>query len=102
MIVSLIGRGRPTMRGPRSHAFSHSPKGRGRIAVNICERGGRLYAADRAGKVWTEVELDAVRSVASSEMRLALEMALWTGQRQGDLLRLTWAACDGDTVRLRQ
>src|SRR3984957_10328893 len=29
-------------------------------------------------------------------------MALWTGQRQGDLLRLTWSAYDGRTIRLRQ
>jgi integrase len=29
-------------------------------------------------------------------------MALWTGQRQGDLLRLPWSAYDGTHIRLRQ
>ena len=29
-------------------------------------------------------------------------LALWTGQRQGDLLRLPWAAYDGTRIRLRQ
>ena len=29
-------------------------------------------------------------------------LALWTGQRQGDLLKLTWAAYDGTHIRLRQ
>ena len=29
-------------------------------------------------------------------------LALWTGQRQGDLLRLTWSAYDGKHIRLRQ
>jgi integrase len=29
-------------------------------------------------------------------------MALWTGQRQGDILRSTWAAYDGETLRLKQ
>ena len=29
-------------------------------------------------------------------------MALWTGQRQGDLLRLPWSAYDGRTIRLKQ
>jgi integrase len=29
-------------------------------------------------------------------------LALWTGQRQGDLLRLTWKAYDGTVIRLRQ
>jgi integrase len=29
-------------------------------------------------------------------------LALWTGQRQGDLLRLPWNAYDGKHIRLRQ
>ena len=29
-------------------------------------------------------------------------MAVWTGQRQGDLLALTWTAYDGSSIRLRQ
>jgi integrase len=29
-------------------------------------------------------------------------MALWTGQRQGDLLRLTWTAFNGTHIRLKQ
>ena len=29
-------------------------KDRGRIPVNPCERGGRLYEADRKDKVWGE------------------------------------------------
>lgn len=50
-------------------------KDRGKINANICERGGRLYTADRAEKIWTEKHLTAVRAEASSEMLLALEMA---------------------------
>jgi integrase len=33
---------------------------------------------------------------------LALLLALWTGQRQGDLLRLPWSAYDGKHIRIRQ
>ena len=29
-------------------------------------------------------------------------LALWTGQRQGDLLALPWSAYDGQFIRLRQ
>ena len=29
-------------------------------------------------------------------------LALWTGQRQGDLLKLTWSAYDGKWIRLTQ
>jgi integrase len=35
-------------------------------------------------------------------MHLALLLALWTGQRQGDLLRVPWSAYDGTHIRLRQ
>jgi hypothetical protein len=63
-------------------------KDRGIIATNPCERGGRLYVADRKDKIWTEEDIAAVLAVASSEIQLALVLALWSGQRQGDLLRL--------------
>jgi integrase len=33
---------------------------------------------------------------------MSLLMALWTGQRLGDLLRLPWSAYDGKHIRLRQ
>jgi integrase len=77
-------------------------KDRGMIATNPCEKGGRLYAADRTDKVWGEPEIAALLAVASNEIKLALVLALWTGQRQGDLLRLSWSSYDGSHVRFRQ
>jgi integrase len=77
-------------------------KDRGTIATNPCEKGGRLYAADRTDKFWGETEIAALLAVASKEIKLALVLALWTGQRQGDLLRLPWSAYDGSHIRLRQ
>ena len=35
-------------------------------------------------------------------LRLAMLLAINTGQRQGDLLRLPWSAYDGVTIKLRQ
>jgi integrase len=77
-------------------------KDRGIISVNPCEKGGRLYAADRRDKIWTEESIAALLSVASDDIRAALMLALWTGQRQGDLLRLPWSAYDGGHIRLQQ
>ena len=77
-------------------------KDRGKIARNVCERGGRLYEADRTEKVWSADAITAFCAVASNELQAALLLALWTGQRQGDLLRLTWTAYDGSHIRLRQ
>jgi integrase len=77
-------------------------KDRGLITTNPCEKGGRLYAADRTDKVWGEQEIAALLSVSSQQIKLALVLALWTGQRQGDLLRLPWSSYDGTHVRFRQ
>lgn len=77
-------------------------KDRGIITSNPCERGGRLYVADRRDKIWTEQDIAAVLAVASDEIKLALVLALWSGQRQGDLLRLPWSAYESPHIRLRQ
>jgi integrase len=77
-------------------------KDRGLITTNPCERGGRLYAGNRAEKVWTLDDEAAFLRAAPAHLHPPLLLALWTGQRQGDLLRLPWSAYDGQTIRLRQ
>ena len=77
-------------------------KDRGRITVNPCERGGRLYHGTRAEFVWTIEDEAAFLQHAPAHLHLPLLLALWTGQRQGDLLRLTWSAYDSTVIRLRQ
>ncbi|EIZ77574.1 putative integrase [Novosphingobium sp. Rr 2-17] len=75
---------------------------RGLVPLNPCERPGRLYRAARTENVWTDADEQAFHAKAPAHLRLALTLALWTGQRQGDLLRLQWAAYDGKTIRLRR
>lgn len=77
-------------------------KNRNLITTNPCERGGRLYDDSRAEHVWSDADEAAFLAAAPRHMRLPLILALWTGQRQGDLLRLPWTAYDGKTIRLRQ
>lgn len=77
-------------------------KHRGLISENPCERGGRLYRGSRAEHVWTDADEQAFYRSAPVHLHLPVLMALWTGQRQGDLLRLTWSAYDGSVIRLKQ
>src|SRR5437764_1119981 len=42
------------------------------------------------------------QKVAPPYLRLAMLLAINTGQRQGDLLRLPWSAYDGKAIKLRQ
>jgi integrase len=76
-------------------------KDRGQIAVNPCERGGRLYRSSRVDKIWTFDDEAAFLESAPAHLHLPLLLALWTGRRQGDLLRLPWSAYDGKVIRLR-
>ncbi|SHO65855.1 Phage integrase family protein [Pseudoxanthobacter soli DSM 19599] len=75
---------------------------RGKIPTNPCEKGGRLYRADRSEQVWTDEDEQKFLASAPEHLRLAILLAIWTGQRQGDLLKLTWTAYDGQTIRFRQ
>lgn len=75
---------------------------RGLILANPCERGGRLYRATRSDRVWTDADEAAFLARAPAHLHLPLILALWTGQRQGDLLRLPWSAYDGSAIRLVQ
>jgi integrase len=76
-------------------------KDRGLIAVNVCERGGRLYEADRAEQIWLDHHIKAFCGVASPELQFALLLALWTGQRQGTLINIAWSQYDGSHIRLQ-
>ena len=73
---------------------------RGLVAANPCERGGRLYRASRTEKIWTPDDEAIFLKHAPAHLHLPLLLALWTGQRQGDLLRLPWSAYDGTHIRL--
>jgi integrase len=72
------------------------------IAANPCARGGRLYRGSRADKVWSIDDEITFLERAPHHLHLALQLGLWTGQRQGDLLRLTWSAYDGNRIILKQ
>jgi integrase len=62
----------------------------------------RLYHADRSEIIWLPEHVAAFMRVAPIEMQRALILALHSGQRQADLLRLPWSAYNGSTITLRQ
>ena len=79
-------------------------KVRGKLKLNPLRDAGvkKLYNVTRADKIWSNAQIDEFMSRASPEITLAMTLALWTGQRQGDLLRLPWSAYDGETIKLSQ
>lgn len=75
---------------------------RGHILKNPCERPKKLYRSGRVEITWTEADVSAFLIAAPERLRLAFLLALWTGQRQADLLGLKWSAYDGEAIRLKQ
>lgn len=76
--------------------------GDGLTIANPCKDGGRLYRGTRKDHVWSDADEAAFLAHAPAHLHLALTLALWTGQRQGDLLALTWMQYDGAAIRLKQ
>jgi integrase len=75
---------------------------RGLIAKNPCAKGGKLYRGSRISKIWDDEEVARFLRTSPPYLRLAMLLAINTGQRQGDLLRLPWSAYDGKHIKLRQ
>ncbi|MGB6805988.1 MAG: tyrosine-type recombinase/integrase [Pseudolabrys sp.] len=75
---------------------------RGLIAKNLCAKAGKLYHGSRASKIWHDEEVSRFLRTAPPYLQLAMLLAIYSGQRQGDLLRLPWSAYDGVTIKLRQ
>ena len=75
---------------------------RGHISTNHLRGFKRLYHADRSEIIWLPEHVAAFMGVAPIELQRALILALHSGQRQADLLRLPWSAYNGSTITLRQ
>lgn len=61
---------------------------RGRVPANPAARPGRVYQPDRTDHIWTEGDVAAFIAEAGPQLRLPFLLALWTGQRRNDVLRM--------------
>lgn len=52
--------------------------------------------------IWQEEDISAFLAVAPPHVALPFVIALETGQRQSDVLHMTWAQYDGVAIRLQQ
>lgn len=72
------------------------------IARNPCERTGRLHSGSRRDITWSIDDEALFLASAGTAMRLAFLLAVWTGQREGDIICMTWRAYDGRSLIVRQ
>ena len=84
-----------------SAVFTYAQR-KGRIALNPLSGYVRIYNGDRSDIIWLEDDIRLFMENAPVELQRALILAIHTGQRYGDLVRLRWADYDGEYVRLKQ
>ena len=75
---------------------------RGRISRNLPVRYDLLYSADRADMIWTEADVARLMDGAEIDLQRAMILAIHTGQRYSDLIRLRCSDFDGVTIWLKQ
>ena len=59
-------------------------------------KGGKGYAA------WTWEQIEAFKAQAKPELWHAAALALYSGQRQADCLKMTWADVEGGRIAVEQ
>ena len=60
----------------------------------------RLHKSNRSKNTWKKSDLSALFKVASKEVRWVVELAAYTGIRQGDLLNLSWSMVHEDSISI--
>jgi integrase len=84
-----------------SAVFSYAAR-KGKIGRNPLERFERMHRGDRSEYIWTEAPITQFMENAPVELQRAMILAMHTGQRYGDLIRLRWSDYDGLKIQLRQ
>lgn len=72
------------------------------IVRHPLEKVEKVSSGTRRDVIWFDEDIATFKRSAPEPLIRALLLALWTGQRQGDLLKLTWSAYDGASITLRQ
>jgi integrase len=72
----------------------------GQIAGNPCEGIKRLYSGNRSEIIWTDADIAQLKQTCSLEIAHAVDLAGYSGLREGDLLRLGWTHIGEDAITI--
>ena len=62
----------------------------------------KILTDTRRDIIWSDAQIAAFLRYAPRHLARVLLLAIWTGQRQADLLSLKWSSYDGKYLRLQQ
>lgn len=72
------------------------------ISRNPLDALTKLSSGTRKDIIWSDEQMALFAAVGPTHLVRAMILAKWTGQRQADLLKLSWHAYDGEYIRLQQ
>lgn len=89
-----------------SRVLSYAVDPLGKIAANPCEGIKNLYKNDRSAIIWTEADLTTIKTAVAEdgrpactrEMAWAIDFAILTGFRVGDLVKIRWSDVTDDAI----
>lgn len=89
-----------------SRVLSYGVDPLGKIAANPCEGIKSLYKNNRSAIIWTEADLKTFREArddkgklaCSTDMAFAIDLAIHTGLRVGDLVKVCWSHVGKDAI----
>ena len=62
----------------------------------------KLHKQKRLTKRWSAEVIEKFRAAANPVARLGLDLLLYTGQRESDVVAMQWDHIDGETIRVKQ
>ena len=74
---------------------------RGWCSVNPCKQVKKLKGGE-SYEPWPQVAIERFRAEANLRMVWALELAIYTGQRRGDVLAMQWGHIEGGCISVAQ
>lgn len=72
------------------------------ISRNPLDALTKLSSGTRKDIIWSDEQMAMFAAVGPTHLVRAMILAKWTGQRQADLLKLSWRGYDGEYIRLQQ
>lgn len=73
---------------------------RGWLKINPAAHISRTKHKPQSHRIWADAEIAAMTGQDAGLVALPVLLALYTGQRLGDVLRLPWSAYDGQTITI--
>ena len=88
----------PSWHGVLSRVLSYAVDPLGKLGSNPSEGIKRLHSADRSEIIWAESDIATLKASCSPEIAHAVDLAVHTGLRLGDLTKLCWSHVGDDRI----